>query len=361
MLRRFFANGQDSSLPGVTVITELLAAGSDGERGKLVLKYLGAELPGDVRGYLVLGRELGAFHFVAVCGYGRELLELTPEHGPWRDPGPRLVGNLSQELFIPNGKELRSQLTDVGLHEARSTLVVPVGGQEGGGALVLHQHGGELFGEEALKLSAQWGSVLGEVIGLQGALQRTRRSLVEFTHAFVEAMEAQDFSQLGHARRVTSYALSLGRRLEPPPHSSDLYFAAMLHDIGKLGTGADLSLEDDAHPLRGANLVASSPLLAGAGEGIRSHHEHWDGGGFPRGLAGEDIPLLGRIIAVADAFDLLSSERGQALPMREVEKALEAKAGRELDPRLVTTFINILRQGKSTAQLGALGESDLPF
>ena len=72
--------------------------------------------------------------------------------------------------------------------------------------------------------------------------------------------------------------------------------------------------EDEVHPQRGANLIASSPLLSRAARGIRAHHERWDGAGFPQELQGEAIPLLGRIVAVADAFDLLSSERGQALP-----------------------------------------------
>ena len=135
----------------------------------------------------------------------------------------------------------------------------------------------------------------------------------------------------------------------------------MLHDIGKLGAGLDLSIEDIEHPQRGANMVASAGVLRNAAEGIRAHHENWDGSSFPSALRKEAIPLLGRIVAVADTFDVLSSERGQAMPLREVEKALEARSGRELDPSLVHLFINILRQGKSTSDLARLEESDLPF
>ena len=135
----------------------------------------------------------------------------------------------------------------------------------------------------------------------------------------------------------------------------------MLHDVGKLGSGLELSVEDSQHPQRGANLVASSPLLAAATTGIRSHHENWDGTGFPDGLRKEEILILGRIVAVADTFDLLSSERGQALSPREVEQGLELRSGRELDPELVSLFVNILRQGKSTGELGRLDKQDLPF
>ncbi|HZJ09217.1 MAG TPA: HD domain-containing phosphohydrolase, partial [Trueperaceae bacterium] len=178
----------------------------------------------------------------------------------------------------------------------------------------------------------------------------------------MQAFEAQDFAQLGHAERVTAYALALGRSLEVSQQQLvDLYFAAMLHDIGKLGTGLDLGIEDLDHPQRGANMVASAALLGNAAEAIRHHHENWDGSGFPSALRKEAIPLLARIVAVADTFDTLSSERGQAMPLREVEKALDTRAGSELDPTLVSRFGNILRQGRDTKELGRLQDSDLPF
>lgn len=108
-------------------------------------------------------------------------------------------------------------------------------------------------------------------------------------------------------------------------------------------------------------MVASAAMLEEAAEGIRHHHESWDGSGFPAGLRKDAIPLLARIVAVADTFDVLSSERGQALPLREVEKQLEARSGKELDPSLVSLFGNILRQGRDTTELARLQETDLPF
>jgi putative nucleotidyltransferase with HDIG domain len=173
-------------------------------------------------------------------------------------------------------------------------------------------------------------------------------------------MEAQDFSQLGHAGRVAAYALAIGRTLDFKREDlRTLYFAAILHDIGKLGS-SDFS-EDEAHPSRGANLVASAPLLEPSAEAIRAHHEHWDGSGFPQGLQGEEIPLNARIIAVADTFDLLSSERGTRLEPRQVELELEKRAAITLDPKLTNVFINILRRGKSTVELGQVEDIDLPF
>lgn len=362
MLKRLFAGDAKSPTDPLPAVAALLHAPSPEERGGIVLKRLADELGGDVRGYLVRGNDEQGYAIVATQGYSTQLCQLELHQGPWRDPGPRVIPNLVKELFTPNDKETRAALGDLGLRKATSALVVPVRSEEAPfGALVVHRHEGEAFRDDDLKRVAQWGEVLGEALGQGEALRTTRLSLVEFAKAFVESFEAQDFTQLGHGARVAAYALALGRTLElPRPQLADLYFAATLHDIGKLGA-ADMKAEDTHHPARGANLVASSPLMAGAATGIRHHHENWDGSGFPDELAGEAIPLLARIVAVADAFDLLSSERGAALPMHEVEKTLQARAGTELDPELVRVMVNLLRKGKSTAELARVRDSDLPF
>src|SRR5690554_1047921 len=333
------------------------------ERSAEVLRNLRSQLPHDVRGYVVSGDEESGFRFDAQVGYNDALLSLAPANGPWRSPGPRLVPNLVAELFTSNDPNVRTDLGNLGMREATSALVVPVVGRfEEYGALILQRHGGPPFNEDDLKLAGRWANVLGETQSLAYELRLAKLSLVQFTRAFVQGFEAQEFSQLGHAERVTAYALALGRALEMSrPQLADLYFAAMLHDIGKLGNGLDQSIEDLDHPQRGANMVSGSDLLLPAAEGIRHHHEAWDGSGFPDGLRKEAIPLIARVVAVADTFDLLSSERGKALPMREVEKTLEAASGATLDPALVALFVNILRQGKSTQELSHLKDSDLPF
>lgn len=364
MFRRLFATTEGEGGPDLLASVErLLRVQRSEERSGEALKALVKSLPGDVRGYVVRGTERGSYGFEAVQGYSASMLTLTPDHGPWREPGPRLIPNLVAELFTPNAGEIRAAYGELGMRNATSSLVVPIIGRFlRHGALVLHRHSGAAFDEDELRIAARWGTVLGEAQSQAFELRRTKLSLVEFTRAFVQAMESQDFAQLGHAERVSAYALAIGRALElANKELVDLYFSAMLHDIGKLGAGLDLSIEDMEHPQRGANMVASASLLKTAAEGIRAHHENWDGSGFPSGLRKEQIPLLARIVAVADAFDMLSSERGQAMPMREVEKALEARSGRELDPSLVQLMINILRQGKSTMELSKLEENDLPF
>ncbi len=332
-------------------------------RSAEVLYVLAAQLPHGVRGYVVSLDEFGGYFFDAQIGYDDALLDVTPANGPWRSPGPRLVPDIEAELFTSNAREVRQELADAGLAGATTALVAPVAGRyEEYGALVLQRHGGPAFTEKELRLAARWSNVLGETQSREAELRLAKLSLVQFTRAFVHAFEAQEYSQLGHAERVTAYALALGRALGlSAPELADLYFAAMLHDIGKLGSGLDLRIEDHEHPMRGANMVSGSDLLLPAAEAIRYHHEAWDGSGFPDGLRKEAIPLLARIVAVADVFDLLSSERGQALPIREVEKALATASGTRLDPDLVDKLVEVLRQGKSTQELSHLRESDLPF
>ncbi|HEX7040473.1 MAG TPA: HD domain-containing phosphohydrolase [Trueperaceae bacterium] len=365
MFRRLLSRPENApETDQLDVAVRVLRAARPQERSEEALKGLRGALGGDARGYVVRGDDASGYAFDAQVGYGAALLEIAPGHGPWRSPGPRVVANHIAEMFTPNDAAKRAQYSDLGLRDATSTLVVPVaGGYAAYGALVMHRHGGPAFGDEELRLATRWGALLGEAQAQALELRRSKLSLVEFTRAFTQAFEAQDFAQLGHAERVTAYALALGRALGlPAKQQADLYFAAMLHDIGKLGSGLDLRLEDLEHPQRGANMVASAAMLKEAAEGIRHHHEAWDGSGFPSGLRKDAIPLLARIVAVADTFDVLSSERGQALPLREVEKALEARSGGELDPSLVSLFVgNILRQGKDTAELGTLQATDLPF
>jgi len=364
VFKRIFASGTSTAaLDALTVGEALLRARTAKEIGHEALAALCAGLAGDVRAYLVTGSAEDGYRFEAQHGYGDALLQLAAVNGPWRSPGPRVVPNPLAELFTSNEPELRSEYGALGLREAATALVVPVAGRyERYGALTVTRHGAPAFGDDDVKLAGRWATVLGEALGRASELRLAKLSLVQFTRAFVQAFESPHFAQLGHAERVTAYALAIGRAQGMSrAQLADLYFAAMLHDIGKLGNGLDPSIEDLEHPQRGANMVAVSDLLLTAAEGIRHHHEAWDGSGFPDGLRKEGIPVAARIVAVADTFDLLSSERGRALPLRDVEKALDAQAGKTLDPATVALLLHVLRQGRSTQELANLSDDDLPF
>jgi HD-GYP domain-containing protein (c-di-GMP phosphodiesterase class II) len=349
VLRRFF--GTDDSTQDLDRVTALLQLASSSERNRFVLKHICQILSGDVRGY-VLHYHDNRSTIEALEGYQAELPKIAQLQ---QEPKARFF-QLSE---VAHSSIDKAQLENAGVFEAKSNLLIPVGSTKRYGVMVLHKHDGKLS-ENDLKLASQWCNLLGASHELRLDTSRMQQSLFEFTGAFVEAVEAQDFKQLGHARRVAGYALSLGRAKELRREQLiELYYAAMLHDIGKLGNGLEMAIEDPSHPERGANLLASAALLGGAREAIRSHHERWDGTGFPNKLKGTDIPLLARILSTADIFDFLSSERGHALPLHEVEKALENYAGRHLDPELVKLFKDILRQGKNTQDLNKMAQRDL--
>jgi putative two-component system response regulator len=144
-------------------------------------------------------------------------------------------------------------------------------------------------------------------------------------------------------------------------------WAGTLHDIGKLQVRYEILMKpgplDDAesaeirrHPEMGADMLLSvSTALEPIASGVRSHHEHWDGTGYPYGLRGTDIPLAGRIVAVLDVFDSLMSPRPYRFrPWSEdaVVQYLGTVAGTHLDPEVVAVFLELHRQGVASRRVG---------
>ncbi|MBN2148161.1 MAG: response regulator [Anaerolineales bacterium] len=170
--------------------------------------------------------------------------------------------------------------------------------------------------------------------------------------ALANGIEVRDRYTRGHVERVTAYTLAIaeqlgwrGKRLD------DLRYGAILHDIGKifiteqiLQKAGKLTEEERAeimrHPLRGAEMVKDIPYLSMAIPVIRSHHERWDGSGYPEGLKGEEIPIEARIIAVADVFDALTSNRPYhtAATLANGYSEVVNASGAHFDPMVVNAF-----------------------
>ena len=170
--------------------------------------------------------------------------------------------------------------------------------------------------------------------------------------ALVRAVEAKDFYTRGHSERVAKAVVLIARVVGlSQQRTSTLHFAGMLHDVGKLGvptrvlqkSGA-LSDEEFAaiarHPVRGLEMVREIEFLGEAFEGILHHHERLDGRGYPMGLAGDDIPEFARIIAVADAFDSMTSTRSyrQAREVPQALDELERCVGTQFDAAFVSAL-----------------------
>jgi response regulator RpfG family c-di-GMP phosphodiesterase len=189
--------------------------------------------------------------------------------------------------------------------------------------------------------------------------ERVAEQAQQLEHLFLDglltianAVEARDAYTGGHLERVTVYAVATGAELGLDEEAlRDLVVCGLLHDIGKVGvpdhilrkpgelTGDETSVMR-RHPLIGAAILERSAFLRSAAQGVLHHHERWDGGGYPFGLAGAEISLSGRILAVADAFDAMVTTR----PYRgkcaheEARAELERCAGSQFDPQVVEAF-----------------------
>jgi putative nucleotidyltransferase with HDIG domain len=174
------------------------------------------------------------------------------------------------------------------------------------------------------------------------------------------------------------YAMAIGEQMALAREDVEvLRFAGLLHDIGKVGLSEEILLkpsrltEEEMEQVRrhaeiGASIVEQLDFLHSVTPVIRHHHERWDGQGYPRGLAGKDIPLLARILAVADAFDVMTSERPyrRRLSYADARRELEAGAGSQFDPAVVAALIETMDMRALAGGTGLLAEGrqdrDLP-
>ncbi len=168
-----------------------------------------------------------------------------------------------------------------------------------------------------------------------------------------EAIEAKDPYTKGHCGRVAAYTLVLAREAGYPDDGLEtLEFGAFLHDIGKIGIRDAVLLKpgplDDAewihmreHPVKGYEIALKIEMLKPIISAVRNHHERWDGTGYPDKLKGDAIPLAARLVAIADAFDAMITDRPykNGLPLAECKLLLRKHAGGMFDPELIETFI----------------------
>jgi hypothetical protein len=171
--------------------------------------------------------------------------------------------------------------------------------------------------------------------------------------ALCQAVETKDFYTRGHSERVSKGSVMIAKEIGMRAERVEaIRFAGMLHDVGKLGVPTAVlqksgKLTDDEyaavqlHPMRGLDIVRDIGFLDEALAGIMHHHERIDGRGYPMGLAGDEIPEFARVLAVADAFDAMTSTRSysHARPVPEAVAELRKWAGKQFDPAFVDAFV----------------------
>jgi len=229
-------------------------------------------------------------------------------------------------------------------------------------------------------IPALMGALAGAAWGIsKNIIEAHNRRSEEFFLNLIEVLaaviEERDQYTYGHSRRVTVLALQLGISLGlDMERMRQLRLAAILHDIGKVGipdavllkpeklTAAELALIRE-HPAKGGRILRQleDARLAPVIFAVEHHHERYDGSGYPGGLAGEAIPFLARIIAIADSFDAMTSDRPYR-PGMDTNAALaeiERGAGAQFDPELAKRFTGLFRQRGQSGQCPALGSCPL--
>lgn len=187
--------------------------------------------------------------------------------------------------------------------------------------------------------------------------KKNRQIALECIGAVVDTIDAKDPFSKGHSFRVAAYTVEIARRMNLKNLDS-IYMIALLHDVGKIGIPEDIlkrvgRLMPDEYALMkhhtefGRMILSEVPSLPGITEGAKYHHEHYDGTGYNEGLRGDSIPLIGRIIGVADAYDAMTSPRSyrRGLSKMEAINELNRCAGTQFDPNIARIMIKMLNDG----------------
>ncbi len=217
-------------------------------------------------------------------------------------------------------------------------------------ALLLH-----LFGAQ-IALAVLHGDAQRRLHKTFSELQELSMSAAE---TLAEALGTFDEYTRGHSRRVASHARRLAEALGLSEHECDVIeIAGLLHDIGKLGVGETTLRKNgqltaaerdrvNLHPVQGARILAGLEALAEVVPIVRHHHERYDGGGYPDGLRGEEIPFGARLLGVVDAYDSMTTDRPyrKALTVHEARQRLLQGAGAQFDPALVEAWIKVTPEG----------------
>lgn len=270
---------------------------------------------------------------------------------------PDSVHVLEQLRREGNGIILTQDTAEIDIRPLKSCLIVPmhsngeIDGYIGVGSDHLHD-----YTSGHLQILNTLASHSASALKNARLYARVQHFQSEMVNTLVETVEAKSDYTIGHSNRVRIISLNLGLALGLNLSELEiLERSAYLHDLGKLSipdaildkpgslTNAEYA-RVKTHPVRGQRILMQSPSLANLVPVVRHHHERWDGNGYPDGLKAEEIPLLARIVAVADTFDAMTSARPyrSAFPLPVVLEELKANAGKQHDPAIVQILLDLV-------------------
>jgi HD-GYP domain-containing protein (c-di-GMP phosphodiesterase class II) len=214
---------------------------------------------------------------------------------------------------------------------------------------------GQEFGTVQGSLLNSVATILGTHFSNNDLYRQHEELLLSFVRSLVSSLDAKDPYTRGHSQRVALIGRRLAEELGlPEKDAQDIYLSGLLHDIGKIGIDDGTlqkpgKLTDEEfkaiqeHPMIGYNILVGLINLQAVLPGVRNHHESWDGSGYPDRLAEKEIPLMARILAVADSYDAMTSDRPyrKGLPLEKVESILRNGAARQWDPQVVDAYFTV--------------------
>ena len=297
--------------------------------------------------------DLSVLTVKAAVGYPEEALDsLTIKRGEgitgevYRTGIPRLVDDVTLDpAYIPGIIGGRCEMACPLVARGKVLGVLDAEGESPG-----------CFDEQKFVLFSTFASQAAVAIRNAQMLERTQSTYYQTISSLANALEARDSYTRGHSERVTALAMRIGGRMGLGRRDMGIIReSGLLHDIGKIGVPdgvlnkpSSLSSaereEIEHHPLFGNNILGQLKFLQEASKAILHHHERFDGQGYPAGLLGQEIPLVARIIAVADAWDAMTSSRPyrNALERQAALDELAQHAGAQFDPAVVKAFMDIL-------------------
>ncbi len=278
------------------------------------------------------------------------------------------AGSDTEKLFRSIGDQL-TELAELAMSSGRpalknasatsgSILVLPLTGESAwlGALAVVHPKGASAFERsqvDALTTLAGLTSVAMRNADLRDA---QRNFFSHMTEILVTALDAHLDYHNGHGNRVAQYANRIGRAMKlDEKRLQNLHFASLLHDVGMLKIDRNAHKNEKAcakHAELGYRMLARIRLWEGVAPIVHTHHEWYDGNGYPQGLAGNNIALESRIITVCDAFDSMTSNTSYkvALPLEAAVEELRNGMGTQFDPAIAQTFLDLIAQGVITSQ-----------
>ena len=351
------ARSKDKLRSGITKVSQGIqtARGTDH-----LLDFLaeGALEAVDGRTAYVMGIDEESGDFATKTSFGELAEEVRDARIPLGEGIPGLTARERRPLLLHDLDQLLEGETGPLLsHPPETTMATPLlQGENLLGILIIHDRvDGDRFTDEDLGVLSNLATLASAALGQRQEHKHLEDGLDAILTAFSTAIEEKDPYSRGHSRRVARYCTEMARSLNLDEDTIRLLRrAAILHDIGKgelpdtlrkkEGRFTDEEIEHVRnHPVAAEKLIRSVPELASIGPMIRHHHERCDGTGYPDGLSGDDIPLTTHILIVANAFDVMTSDRSyrQAMSMSDALQAIQQGAGAKFDRRAVHALLGL--------------------